>query len=100
MKAPKLQFNFWQKVLGQTHSDKSLLKFSHNGKQYSVEQIRKNLCKLLKDQESHGTTCDATPVVTVEEILLQPQLLVGKKIKQRFSEDKRLVWYEGTVYPC
>ena len=36
-------------------------------------------------------------MVTVEEILLQPQLLVGKKIKQRFSEDGKLVWYEGTV---
>ena len=96
-KALKLQFNFRQKVLGQTHSDKSLLKFSHNGKQYTVEQLRKNLCKLLKDQESHSTTCDVTPVVTVEEILLQPQLLVGKKIKQRFNENGRLVWYEGTV---
>ena len=36
MKALKLQFNFLQKVLDQIHSDKSLLKFSHNGKQYSV----------------------------------------------------------------
>ena len=34
---------------------------------------------------------------SIEQILLQPQLLVGKRIKQRFNEDGKLVWYEGTV---
>ena len=43
IKAMKSQFYFRQKVLGQTHSDKCLFKFSHNGKQYSVEQEKQPL---------------------------------------------------------
>ena len=93
VKALKLQFNFRQKVLGQTHSDKCLFKFSHNGKQHSVEQLKSNLCKILEDQENHSSSCENILKDTsiVEQILLQPQLLVGKRIKQRFSEDGKLV---------
>ena len=58
VKALKLQFNFRQKVLGQTHSDKCLFKFSHNGKQHSVEQLKSNLCKILEDQENHSSSCE------------------------------------------
>ena len=99
VKALKLQLNFRQKVLGQTHSDKCLFKFSHNGKQYSVEQLKSNLCKILEDQENHSSSCEniLTDTSIVKQILLQPQLLVGKRIKQRFNEDGKLVWYEGTV---
>lgn len=97
VKALKLQFNFRQKVLGQTHPDKSLFKFSHNGKQYSVEQLKSNLCKILEDQGNHTSSCENVLTDIVKRILSQPELLVGKKIKQRFSEDGKLVWYEGIV---
>ena len=63
-----------------------------------MEQLKSNLCKILEDEENHSNSCENVLTDTsVEQILLQPQLLVGKRIKQRFNEDGKLVWYEGTV---
>lgn len=94
VKALKVQLNFRQKVLQQNCTDKSLFKFSQNRKQFTIGQLTSNLLKLLEDS-STTSTCETIP--STQEILLNPQLLVGKKIKQRFVEDGKLVWYEGTV---
>ena len=45
--ALKLQINFRKKVLGQNHPNKSIFKFSHNRKQYSVQQLTENLLVLV-----------------------------------------------------
>ena len=46
----KLQINFRRKVLGQFHDDKSVILFSHQGKQHSHSQLS-NLLKLLPTEQ-------------------------------------------------
>ena len=43
LKVLKMQIKFRHKVLGQSHSDNSLFKFSHGGKPHSVDQLKQNL---------------------------------------------------------
>ena len=90
MKAPKLQINFRRKVLGQSHPDKSFFLFSHNRKQHSVDQLKKNLYQLLAVGEEN-------PTISIEDVVQQPELLVGCRVKHRFETDRELVWYERTV---
>ena len=90
IKALKLQINFRRKVLGQSHPDKSVFLFSHNRKQHSVDQLKKNLYQLLAVGEEN-------PIISIEDVVQQPKLLVGCRIKHRFETDQELVWYEGTV---
>ena len=51
--------------------------------------------------ESHTSTghtiTDLESCEIAQEILLNPQLLVGQRIRQRFNEGGQLVWYDGTV---
>ena len=89
----KLQIKFRDKVLNQTHSDMSLFKFSHKGKQYSVDELIDNLCELLGD---NGTPSSEVPP-SLEMIMMQPELLIGQKIKHQFEVDKKLIWYNGRV---
>lgn len=49
LKILKLQINFRNKVLNQLPSSNSLFKFSHCKKQFSVEQLKNNLYKLLEE---------------------------------------------------
>ena len=51
VKLLKLQINFRRKVLSQTYSDLSVFKFSQNRKQFSVDQLKENLTKLLPSDE-------------------------------------------------
>ena len=82
-------------MLCQSCSDQSLFKFSQNRKQYTIDQLTSNLLKLL---EESSTTNETSVLATKEkEILLKPQLLVGKRINHRFVESGELVWYKGTV---
>ena len=79
LKALKLQINFCRKVLGQSYPDKSVfccffLLFSHNRKQHSVDQLKKNLYQLLAVSEE-------SPTISVEDYFQQPELLVGCWIK-------------------
>ena len=95
VKALKIQLKFQQKVLCQSCSDQSLFKFSQNRKQYTIDQLTSNLLKLL---EESSITNETSVLATKEkEILLKPQLLVGKRINHRFVESGELVWYKGTV---
>ena len=43
----KLQINFRRKVLGQSHPDTSVFKFSQNRKQHSIDKLKSNLFLLL-----------------------------------------------------
>ena len=98
----KLQIKYHHKVLGQIHHDKSVFQFSHNKRPFSINQLMQNLCQLLATEESHIPGTDqgeplANAIPSLEEVLDQPELLVGKKIKHRFEVDGELVWYNGTV---
>jgi len=99
VKALKLQINFRHKVLGQSHSDKSIFQFSKNHKQHSVDHLKHNLCQLLTGIRENATTesDQDDQVPSLDDVLHQPDLLVGKRIKHRFQVDGKLVWYEGTV---
>ena len=95
LKLLKLQINFRRKVLCQTHSDPSVFRFSHNGKQHSVDQLKENLFCLLP---SVVTADDDPPsVLTLADVLECPEQLVGERINHRFEVDGELIWYEGTV---
>ena len=95
IKILKLQINFRNKVLKQLPSINSLFKFSQNKKQFTVEQLKHNLCKLLEQESSRRTPMSCS----LEEIVVNPHLLVGQRIRQRFKveESSELVWYFGTV---
>ena len=50
-----------------------------------------NLCQLLVTEESHIPGSDqgeplANAILSLEEILDQPELLIGKKIRHRFEQ--------------
>ena len=89
----KIQIKFRQKVLVQPHPDSSVFKFSSHRKVHSLEKLKRNLCALLNEEEGHLPT----PNEELTDILLQPELLVGRRIKHRFEADGNLVWYEGVV---
>ena len=72
----KLQINFRHKVLGQTHPDGTVFRFSQGGKKFTNEQLQDNLYKLLATEE------DLNP--SLEDVLKRTQLLVGQRIKHRF----------------
>jgi len=111
--ALKLQINFRNKVLGQTHPNKHVFKFSQNRKQYSMNQLKINLLTLVETM--HGGDSSDIPTVTaqtqgvgnsqsecrptlatacsdtrwerptMEEIVKNPVLRVGKKIRHQFE---------------
>ena len=90
----KLQISFQHKVLNQTNPDKSLFKFSHNRKQFSVAQLEKNLLLIIGvTEETEFSNCE----LQLSDIMLRPELLVGKKIRHRFQVGEDLIWYNGTV---
>ena len=98
VKVLKLQINYRNKLLNQLPSNNALFKFSHCRRQFTVEQLKHNLYKLLEgeftdEEATSNSTC------TLEEILLKPELLVGCRIRHRFQlqESSELVWYNGTV---
>jgi hypothetical protein len=97
--ALKLQINFRRKVLCQSYHDSSVFKFSQNRKQHSVDRLKQNLFQLLSDQETSSDKNDDSPAASQchEDILSQPELLVGLRIRHRFEEDGKLSWFEGTV---
>ena len=90
--ALKLQINFRSKVLGQTHVNKDLFKFSCNRRQLSVGQLKQNLLLLIGvGQESPSQNHQ------LSHIRQHPELLVGKNIKHCFQVGDELVWYKGTI---
>ena len=40
---------------------------------------------------------EENPIISIEDVVQQPKLLVGCRIKHRFETDQEPVWYEGTV---
>lgn len=96
VKILKLQKNFRNKVLNQLPSNNPLFKFSHCKKQFTIEQLKQNLYKLLEEE---ATVKQPTSNFTLEDIILTPQLLVGYRIRHRFQleESTEFVWYNGTV---
>ena len=90
--ALKLQINFRNKVLGQTHINKDLFKFSCNRRQLSIDQLKQNLLHLIGVGEESPSQSKR-----LSHIRQHPELLVGKKIKHCFQVGDELVWYNGTV---
>lgn len=93
----KLQINFRHKVLSQTHPNKDVFKFSHNRKQYCVSQLKENLFLLIGVDEDEEPPISSDDNNQLEDTVLHPEYLIGKKIKHRFQVGKDLVWYNGTV---
>lgn len=98
----KLQIKFRHKVLCQSHPDKSVFKFSQNRKQHSVNVLKQNLFRLLPEESF--STADQIDVDspadhsdTESSILMQPELLVGRRIRHRFEVCGDLLWYTGTI---
>ena len=86
------------KVLGKSHSDNAVFKFSHGGKAHSVQTLKQNLLSVTDDKR-----CTPVPdyeqdnVLSPEDLIKQPESLGGGRIKHRFEVDGKLVWYRGTV---
>ena len=93
----KLQINFRNKVLNQLPSNNPLFKFSHCRKQFTVEQLKHNLYKLLEEESVKEIYNNRNP--TLDEIVSKPQFLVGRRIRHQFQVEgtSELVWYDGTV---
>ena len=90
----KLHINFRNKVLKQTHTRNDLFKFSCNGKQRSVTQLKQNLLVLIGvDKQSHSAHINDQ----LSHITLHPEILIGKKLRHRFQLGKELLWYIGIV---
>ena len=85
----KLQINFRRKVLGQSDSDSSVFRFSQNRKQHSVKQ---NLFQLLVGPSNESDGLTLTSHARHEEVLTQPELLVGLRITHQFEVDGELSW--------
>lgn len=99
LKSLKMQIKFRCKVLGQSDSDIAVFKFTHGGKAHSVERLKQNLYKLLTvtDRCTPSPDCEQDSALSPEDVIKQPELLVGRRIKHRFEVDGKLVWYGGTV---
>lgn len=96
--ALKLQINFRHKVLGQTYPNKDVFKFSCNRKQHSVSQLKENLYLLIGvDEDAPSSSSPTNHIISLEDVLLHPELLVGRKIRHRFQVGKKLIWYNGTI---
>lgn len=94
----KLQINFRRKVLSQSHSDTSVFKFSQNKKQHSVDRLKQNLFQLLTNElVSDESATQVLPLQGHEKFLMEPDLLVGERVRHRFDVDGEMLWFEGTV---
>ena len=92
----KVQLKFRQKVLTQPYPDSSIFAFSSRGKAHSLETLKEKLGKLVDDVEHHENSTSPEQE-TLKDILLQPELLIGRRIKHRFEVDGEIVWYQGVV---
>lgn len=81
-------------MLGQSHPDASVFKFSKYRKQHGIDKLKQNLIQLLSDSPASQND---TPVLPSQEILKRPEMLVGQRIKHQFEVDGTLKWYEGTI---
>jgi hypothetical protein len=89
--ALKLQIKFRKKVLSQNYHDKTVFQFSHQGRPYSVPELKQNLLKLLHINDfSHNSLSDA-------EICNDPEILLYRRIEHQFNCDGTLIWFKGTV---
>ena len=73
-------------------SDVAVYHFSKKGVgQFSSMIVKENLLKLIED------AWKAPPVSTSQSATTGDPILVGKRIQHRFSENKEIVAYTGTV---
>ena len=87
--ALKIQLKFRKNVLQQQYSDTSVYRFSKKGAgQFSSTILKGNLLKLIED------AWKATPPISSSP---GDPILVGKQVQHRFSENKEIVLYTGTV---
>lgn len=83
-KALEAQLRFRQKMLKQKHENKEVFKFSSKGKKHPISLLKENLLKLI-DAAYHGPDTEPQRIKT--------PLLVGKRVKHRFSDGN----YTGRV---
>jgi len=83
-KALKAQLRFRKNVLRQIPNDRSVFNFSKKGKDFNVEQLTANLKALVSQ-------------AVVEDDDSQKHILVGKRVRHRFTKDGQAEWYRGKV---
>jgi len=83
-KALKAQLRFRKYVLHQIPNDRSVFNFSKKGKDFNVEQLTANLKALVSQ-------------AVVEDDDSQKHILVGKRVRHRFTKDGQAEWYRGKV---
>ena len=87
--ALKIQLKFRKNVLQQQYSDTSVYHFSKKGVgQFSSTILKGNLLKLIEDAWKVTPPISSSP---------GDPILVGKQVQHRFSENKEIVLYTGTV---
>lgn len=74
------------KVLGQSHSNKLIFKFSQNGKALSVLQLKENLYQFVMTSDSSN----GNHSFSLEQVVLNPELLIGQRIRHRFEIEGEL----------
>ena len=93
--ALKAQIRFRKTVLQQPSEEADVFKFSKQGSQFNSSKLRDNLVKLLDAAQALSTEHSHKDHVNMDKEDLS--YLVGKHIKNKFSEDGQLITYSGRV---
>ena len=100
----KLQLKYRRRVIGQFHSNKLLFTFyiSRNGKALSLLELKENLYQLLdcsttRSEVSGNSLPNDKKSLSLDLVLVNPELLIGQRIKHRFDIEGELVWCDGQV---
>ena len=88
LKALKTQLDFRKKVLQQTHPNKVIFQFSHQGRHFTVDEMKGNLSQLLPDKEQ--TRGQRSPVIGTSN-------LTGRQIQHRWIVEGESEWFLGTI---
>lgn len=83
-KALKAQLRFRKNVLHQVTNDKSVFSFSKKGRGFTVEELTSNLKELVTQ-------------AIVQDDDSQKHILVGKRVRHKFTKDDHVEWYTGKV---
>ena len=92
LKALKYQLDFRCIVLQQVYSDKSVFQAQIKGRKFTIEEMKENLCKLLKQ-----SGVSSAPSLTGHQSVPSSVDLVGKRVRHKWLLDGEEVFYFGTV---
>lgn len=88
MTAVKAQIRVRKNIL-QQKADPSLFAFSSHQKPYTLDNLKANLFTLMD--------CGKTDTTLLTTCIMDPSVVVGRRISHAWSTDNGIEWYEGTV---